>query len=55
MGIQFLPQYEFPTLLDTTGPHVMQRESRWPSGWWILPSMIVGVIECAAIIGWIVA
>jgi len=55
MGIQFVPQYGLPILLDPARPRILPRESRWPSGWWILPSMIVGFVECAAIIGWIVA
>ena len=55
MGIQFVPQYGFPILLDAAGPRIVPRESRWPSGWWILPAMIVGFVECVAIIGWIVA
>jgi len=55
MGIQFVPQYGFPVLLDTAAPGVMPSETRWPSGWWILPAMIVGFVECVAIIGWIVA
>jgi hypothetical protein len=55
MGIQFVPQYGFPILLDAEGPRIVPRESRWPSGWWILPALIVGSVECVAIIGWIVA
>ena len=55
MGIQFVPQYGFSIRLDTTGPRVTPRESRWPSGWWILPATIVGFVECVGFIGWIVA
>jgi len=55
MGIQFGPQYGLPILLDSAGPRIALRESRWPSGWWMLPAMIVGFVECVAIMGWIIA
>jgi hypothetical protein len=55
MGIQFLPQHGLPILLDSTTPGSVPRESRWPSGWWILPAIIVGLVECIGIIAWIVA
>ena len=55
MSIQFGPQYGLPILLDAGKPHIAPCESRWPSGWWILTAMIVGAVECVAIIGWIVA
>ena len=55
MGIHFVPRCGLPIPLDTAGPHIIPRERRWPSGWWILPAMIVGIVECVAVIGWIVA
>ena len=55
MGIQFVPQYGLPILLDSAGPCIAPPESRWPSGWWMLPATIVGFVECVAIMGWIVA
>ena len=55
MGIQFVPQYGFPILFDSAGPRIAPRENRSPSGWWMLPAMIVGFVECVAIVGWIVA
>ena len=55
MGIQFGPQRGLLILLDAYRPHIEPCERRWPTGWWILPGMIVGFVECIAIIGWIVA
>ena len=55
MSIQFGPLYGLPILLDTAGHRSAPHERKWPSGWWILPAMIVGIFECVAIIGWIVA
>ena len=55
MSIQFGPLYGLPILLSAETSHIAPCECRWPSGWWLLPSMIVGAVECVAIIGWIVA
>ncbi len=55
MGIQFVPQYGFPILLDTASRRIAPRESSWPSGWWIPPAMIVGLVEWIGIISLIVA
>ena len=53
MGIRFVPPHGLPVLDDTA--RISQREQLLPSGWWILPAMIVGVFECAVLITWIVA
>ena len=54
MSICFVPPHGLPILLDDT-PRITLREHRLPPGWWILPAMIVGVVECMALIGWIVS
>jgi hypothetical protein len=40
--------------LDSAATKSTPCAHKWPSGWWILPAIIVGLAECVAIIGWIV-
>jgi hypothetical protein len=54
MDIGFVPPHGLPVLLDDV-PRTTWREHHWPSGWWIIPAMIVGFVECAALIGWFIA
>jgi hypothetical protein len=54
MGIRLVPPNGFPGLFDDKTQRIA-REHQWPSGWWILPGTILGLIECVALIGWIVA
>jgi len=54
MGIRFVPLHGLPIALDDTRG-LSLREERWPPGWWMLPALIVGLIECTALMSWIVA
>ena len=54
MGIRFVPPHGLPIALDDTRG-LSLREARWPPGWWMLPALIVGLVECTALISWMVA
>ena len=59
MGVQFRPLHCRPVSSPRTATdqryEVMPHGRKLPSGWWILPAIVLGSIECVAIIGWIVA
>jgi hypothetical protein len=44
-----------PILIEASSPDPSPHEFQSPSGWWILPAIIVGFVEAVAIIGWFIS
>ena len=66
MGVEFRPLLCRPVLSARNATDsryerggdaddVVSHGRKCPSGWWILPAIVLGCVEWVAIIGWIVA